>query len=48
MKELFFCPSCMAKLTPEDEKCPICGSELNMIKNGVKRNAEALYAPDDN
>ena len=24
-----------------------CGSELNMIKNGVKRNAEALYAPDD-
>ena len=30
MKELFFCPSCMAKLTPEDGKCPVCGSELNI------------------
>ena len=24
-----------------------CGSELNMIKSGVKRNAEAFYAPED-
>ena len=30
MEELFFCPSCMAKLTPEDGKCPVCGSELNI------------------
>ena len=36
MKELFFCPSCMAKLTPEDGKCPICGSELN-IENAPHR-----------
>ena len=30
MKELFFCPSCMAKLTPEDGKRPICGSKMNI------------------
>ena len=37
MKELFFCPSCMAKLTPEDRKCPICGSELNMENTPHRR-----------
>ena len=30
MEELFFCPSCMAKLTSADGKCPFCGSELNI------------------
>ena len=30
MEELFFCPSCMAKLTSADGKCPVCGSELNI------------------
>ena len=30
MEELFFCPSCMAKLTSADVKCPFCGSELNI------------------
>ncbi len=30
MEELFFCPSCMAKLMSADGKCPFCGSELNI------------------
>ena len=30
IEELFFRPSCMAKLTPVDGKCPVCGSELNI------------------
>ena len=30
MEEMFFCPSCMAKTAPEDGKCPICGSDVNI------------------
>ena len=30
MEEMFFCPSCMAKTAPEDGRCPICGSDVNI------------------
>lgn len=39
MKELFFCPSCMAKLTPEDGKCPICGHDVNIENAPHRREA---------
>ena len=36
MEEMFFCPSCMAKLTLTDGKCPACGHDVN-IENAPHR-----------
>ena len=30
MEEIFFCPNCMAKTAPENGKCPVCGSNVNV------------------
>ena len=30
MEEIFFCPGCMAKATPINGRCPVCGCNVNM------------------
>ena len=30
MEEIYFCPNCMAKITPGNGKCPECGGDINI------------------
>ena len=30
MDELFFCPTCMANIKPENGRCPVCSADLNV------------------
>ena len=30
MKEIYFCPNCMAKIAPGNGKCPECGGDINI------------------